>query len=427
MFGRDRLTVAYAEAPSAKSEGFDNLWHERSREFVAALRRRRAKVRVLPADSKAKVSRADLVTGPSLNYLLAAMVPPGSWVSRADRPMTLIWDDPLGALALWSVWTRDGKMGYSNEGDGAADDLLGRFRAIMSAPGVHHVGFDSGHIEAVESLGLAAPDSIDWFPLATPSAFIEQGRSGPVEPEVDVGFCGNLWERLLAESNFASDPFFEALTDRIVERKLTNLAASSWDVFASEIDALPAVDRESKGLVPSRTAFWEYYLFAVWFALTSRARTALLTGLGRTVDVFGLFADPGSRELMARSERLRFRGMRHYTRELPRAYAATKVNVCVTNGLIYRGIPSKLLECLASGGFALVDPKDDLVRLFGPDVETIFFRDAEELRSKVEYFLARPRERREIVEGLRSVIERESTFDALADLVVARRMRASQP
>ena len=36
---------------------------------------------------------------------------------------------------------------------------------------------------------------------------------------------------------------------------------------------------------------------------------------------------------------------------------------------------------------------------------------ADELRQKVEYFLAKPTERREIVEALRSTVSRECTLD----------------
>jgi spore maturation protein CgeB len=91
----------------------------------------------------------------------------------------------------------------------------------------------------------------------------------------------------------------------------------------------------------------------------------------------------------------------------------------IANGLIYNGVPSKLIDCLASGGFALSDPKVDLVRLFGRDVEAIFFRNADELNAKIEYFLPRRDERREIVHELRKTIERECTLERLFERVLA--------
>jgi spore maturation protein CgeB len=132
-----------------------------------------------------------------------------------------------------------------------------------------------------------------------------------------------------------------------------------------------------------------------------------------------MFADPDSQELLARHPNLVYAGHVGHFEELPRTFAETKVNVCISNGLIYRGVPSKLIDCLASGGFALVEPKDDLVRLFGADIEAIVFRDGDELNAKIEYYLARPGERREIVETLRQTIEERCTLDRLFARLVA--------
>ena len=138
----------------------------------------------------------------------------------------------------------------------------------------------------------------------------------------------------------------------------------------------------------------------------------------RPIDVFGVFGDPESVGLLDRHRNLVFRGHAHQFRELPHVFAATRINICLSNGLIHSGVPSKLIDCLASGGFALVDPKPDLLRLFGPDIEPVLFRNGEELNAKIEYFLDRPGERREIVEALRATVQRECTLDNLFDRVL---------
>jgi spore maturation protein CgeB len=75
---------------------------------------------------------------------------------------------------------------------------------------------------------------------------------------------------------------------------------------------------------------------------------------------------------------------------------------------------------LASGGFALCDPKEDLVRFFGPIVEKIFFRTMEELNSKIEYYLAHSAERDEIVEELGTKIRGYCTLHALFQQAIDR-------
>jgi spore maturation protein CgeB len=81
-------------------------------------------------------------------------------------------------------------------------------------------------------------------------------------------------------------------------------------------------------------------------------------------------------------------------------------------------MPSKLIDCLASGGFALCDPKEDLVRFFGPMVKRIFFRNVEELNSKIDYYLSHPVERNEIVTELGLKIRQHCTLEALFERVL---------
>ena len=133
-----------------------------------------------------------------------------------------------------------------------------------------------------------------------------------------------------------------------------------------------------------------------------------------------MFADPGSVDLLKRHPNLVYARNVHHYRELPQTFASTKVNICIANGLINQGVPSKLIDCLASGGFALTDPKDDLVHLFGNDIEAIVFRDVDELNAKIEYYLERPAERREIVATLRQTIEKRCTLEALWQGVLSR-------
>ena len=58
------------------------------------------------------------------------------------------------------------------------------------------------------------------------------------------------------------------------------------------------------------------------------------------------------------------------------------------------------------------------MRLFGNEIEKIFFRNADDLNAKIEYYLTRPAERREIVEGLRATIDAQCSIDKLADLIL---------
>src|SRR5262249_51219669 len=152
-----------------------------------------------------------------------------------------------------------------------------------------------------------------------------------------------------------------------------------------------------------------FYLFVVWQASNTLVRLRVLGGIGRPVFLFGMFADPETVSQLDAYPNLLYQRNCDHSAELPRTFASVKVNICITNSLICQGTSSKLLDCLASGGFALCEPKKDLVRLFGPRVEKIFFHSVAELNEKIDYYLARPEERRTLVEEFRETIARECT------------------
>jgi hypothetical protein len=268
------------------------------------------------------------------------------------------------------------------------------------------------------SLGLVDPAAVEWYPIATMPPFLEQGGRDVVE-RYDVAFCGNVYEAALGATNFGDEPAFAELTGRVIARKLADLRAPAFEILMDELNQIPANDRAMLGLVPEATPFWDYYVHLVWMQVTTHVRLELLTAIPYPVQIFGLFADTESAALLEARPNLVYGGNRHQFRELPETFAATKVNVCISNGLISRGVPSKFVDCVASGGFALVDDKADLRRLFGGAIEPVLFRDAEELNSKIEHFLRRPNERREIVHGLRTVIQQECTLQRMYERVLA--------
>ena len=195
--------------PDVRGVGFDEIMRLRARDMVVALKN--AGVDVETRD--AVTSRVDFVTAPNLNYLLLAPQ------IDADRRV-ILWDDPLGALALWLVQTRGGKLGFLNE---RSEGVLGRFGALMARKGDLHFSWDSGHIQAVSELGIVDPDAVAWYAIATFPPFLAQGRRQEVAESVDLAFCGNVYESALAASNFSEDPFWVELTRRICDRRLDDL------------------------------------------------------------------------------------------------------------------------------------------------------------------------------------------------------------
>jgi spore maturation protein CgeB len=280
----------------------------------------------------------------------------------------------------------------------------------MSRGDALHFAWDTGHMRMAAELGVVAPDAVTWHPIATFEPFIERGRK-PAEPVRDLAFCGNVYPQLVEVSEFATLEPYASVTREISAAKAADLSRPVWELLRSQSGRY--------GLDVHDPRFWDYYIYVTWLATMTTVRLGALAGLERPVEVFGVFGDPASVAKLSGHANLVYRGNAHQFRELPDVFATTRVNICPSNTLIHSGVPSKFVDCIASGGFALVDPKPDLVDLFGNVVEAVFFRNAEELADKVEYFLQRPDERREILDALRTTVRDRCTLDALFEHVVA--------
>jgi len=437
-------------APDQSDVGFEPLVWMRTQEMIRALGLRGVEVYPMSlrafADSCRGASREltridpDFITAPNFNYFLVAANDEGRLPRALDKPIVALWDDPLGALAscmrheeskgptgllgrvLRQVERRD-PTGLAAAVNGALSERAGHrvrmFTEVMDHPLLRHFSWDSGHIEAVESLGLLRPGRARWYPIATFRPFLDAGLRAPGGTQSrDVAFCGNVYLGTLAEHPMWQNEVLRGLTTRICERKLQELDRSVWSFTMEEIEALPPAVRDAHGLRVQRRPFWDYYIFTVWQAANTLVRLAILGGIKREVNLFGLFADPKSATRLHDYPNLRYQGNVHHFDELPTVFATTRINVCVTNGLVYKGMSSKLIDCLASGGFALTDPKRDVLEFFGPTAEKIFFRDVDELNAKIEYYLTHPEEREEITQILGEKIRRHCTLEALFDRVL---------
>jgi spore maturation protein CgeB len=408
----------------SSGEGWADFWRLRAGEIVSSLRRAGADVFFLGTEAEAQpespVARSavafnpDVVVATTFNQYLLCVAGDGV-VTRLRKPAIQLWEDPMGALALWSLAQRGGELG--SLGPVRTGNELDRFRAVMDVIPMHHLAWDTAHIERVCELELARGSCVTWYPMVSYPPFAEQGEVEATQ-DVDVSFCGNVYPAAVEAASFSKDDFFSDLTATVCRRKADMPELSPWEILREAIDQIEATERHARGLTISETSFWDYYLYAVWLAMNTHVRLRLLTAIPREVAIFGVFADAASIAHLESLPNLRYAGHAAPFADLPQTYARTKVNVCISNGLIDAGIPAKLIECLGSGGFALVDAKPDLVRLFGNDIEKIFFRNADDLNAKIESYLARPAERREIVEGLRATIDAQCSIDKLADLIL---------
>lgn len=131
---------------------------------------------------------------------------------------------------------------------------------------------------------------------------------------------------------------------------------------------------------------------------------------GIVIDVFG---DDGW--LKQRHPNVRFHGSADNRDECPAIYAASKVNLNITNAQLLTALPVRIFDVMASGGFVLTDFREDATSLFVSDRELKIYHDHDEMVSLIQYFLEHQAERELIAENGCKRVHSEYTFNQQLD------------
>jgi spore maturation protein CgeB len=103
----------------------------------------------------------------------------------------------------------------------------------------------------------------------------------------------------------------------------------------------------------------------------------------------------------------------HFVAEAEKAKALLSAKILV-NTVHYceiEGVNCTLFEAAGCGAFQIADWKPSLPELFEPEREVVTFRTRQELKEKVDYYLAHPSECREIADRAYARAHREHTYE----------------
>ena len=95
-----------------------------------------------------------------------------------------------------------------------------------------------------------------------------------------------------------------------------------------------------------------------------------------------------------------------YHTQMPLVFAASRINLNISLRSIHSGIPLRVLDIMACGGFVLSNWQPELAEYFTEGEELALFKSKEECMDKITYYLAHEDERKEIAAaGKRKVQE----------------------
>ncbi len=88
-----------------------------------------------------------------------------------------------------------------------------------------------------------------------------------------------------------------------------------------------------------------------------------------------------------------------YQTEMPEIFAKSKINLNFTIPNIENGIPLRIFDVLAAGGFLLTDYREELCKQFEAGTDLVMFEGIPDLLQKADYYLSHDEERRQIAKN----------------------------
>lgn len=90
------------------------------------------------------------------------------------------------------------------------------------------------------------------------------------------------------------------------------------------------------------------------------------------------------------------RGIVDYHQQMPLVFAGSRINLNISLRSIHSGIPLRVLDIMACGGFVLTNRQPEITEYFEDGREVVTFGSMEECLDRIEYYLEHEEERRMI-------------------------------
>ena len=290
----------------------------------------------------------------------------------------------------------------------------------------NHIGiFDKEMVRQLEDYGV---HTVYHVPLSVDAEYFDKVISGASRTErekyqCDISFVGSLYtdkhnyydmlfgaesggEKAIRQQCFAYEKDYlrqAVLSDEIdlqdIRMKMEQQGLMlGEDYFAKPEDILMAAVLEKKVTVEERKILLEE-------AAGKKINFRLYTGSDTTM----------LPELNACN-----RGIVDYHTQMPLVFADSKINLNISLRSIHSGIPLRVLDIMACGGFVLSNLQPEIAEYFEDGAEIVTFNSLKECMDKIDYYLAHEKEREQIAEaGRKKVQEMFSYRSGLEKLIIS--------
>lgn len=108
---------------------------------------------------------------------------------------------------------------------------------------------------------------------------------------------------------------------------------------------------------------------------------------------------------------LRQGGYIDYLTQMPIIFKNSRINLNISLKAIQSGIPLRVLDIMACGGFVLTNYQEEIAEYLQPGETCIMYESIEDMYEKASFYLAHETERERIAVRGRALVEQEFTFE----------------
>ncbi len=104
------------------------------------------------------------------------------------------------------------------------------------------------------------------------------------------------------------------------------------------------------------------------------------------------------------------RGLAKTMEEMPIIFHNSKINLNMTSKSIRSGLPLRIFDILACGGFVLTNFQPELPEFFRPQEDLVYYENLDDLAGKADYFLRHEAQRQEIAANGFETVQKYHTY-----------------
>lgn len=288
--------------------------------------------------------------------------------------------------------------------------------------------------ELTERLWKYGVNNAVYLPLAVDSDFYQEilssgDRVKHQKYKCDVSFVGSMYT---GNRNYYDNPELQSQLSReekAIAEQFIQSASFAYDeaylgLYRNLLKRKPFIKAlsEKSGLALGKDFYTDASEVVMGSILekkvTVEERAKLMTALTKCGVDFRLYTNSQMEELPPEIRKVNF-GVVDYQTELPFVYAGSKININHTLKSIHSGVPQRVFDIMACGGFVLSNDQPELHELFEVGKEVVTYTSLADCLSKVRYYLENEDERKAIAEAGKKRVLKDYRYDSAVSRILA--------